>query len=80
MSDVTIVRSDRVKRAGRKPEGVTKRQVTTESGDKVTIRAVDANSPTFGEDFLYVFSKNVEAARKENKRLFGSADGVKPRS
>ncbi len=75
MSDVTIVRSDRVKRAGRKPDGVTKRQVTTENGDKVTIRPVDANSPTF----LYVFSKNVEAARKENKRLFGSADGVKPR-
>ncbi len=77
MTDITLQKFDRGQRAGKKPKGVTTRRVTTETGDKVTIRAVDANSPTFGEDFLYVFTKNVEAARRENKRLFGSADGVK---
>jgi hypothetical protein len=75
MTDVTILKGR--SRAGRKPEGVTIRRVTDANGEKVTVRAVDAHSATFGEDFLYVFTKNVEAARKENKRLFGSADGVK---
>lgn len=77
MTDITLQRSAKGKRAGKKPKGVTLRRVTTSEGDKVTIRAIDAHSPTFGEDFLYVFSKNVEAARRENKRVIGSADGVK---
>ncbi|MDQ8029828.1 MAG: hypothetical protein REJ23_13970 [Brevundimonas sp.] len=77
MTDVTIQRAASGKRAGRKPKGVTLQRVTAADGQKVTVRAVDAHSPTFGEDFLYVFTKNVEAARQENKRLFGSADGVK---
>lgn len=77
MTDLSITRSPKGARAGKKPKGVTLRRVTAASGEKVTIRAVDANSPTFGDDFLYVFTKNVEAARRDNKRLFGSADGVK---
>lgn len=80
MTDTTITKSDKARRAGKKPAGVTSRRVTTAAGEKVMIRAIDANSPNFGEDFLYVFTKNVEAARRENKRLFGSADGVKTRS
>lgn len=78
MTDATILKvAEKGQRSGKKPKGVTLRRVTGADGEKVTIRAVDANSPTFGEDFLYVFTKNVEAARRENKRLFGSADGVK---
>lgn len=80
MTDMTITKSDKARRAGKKPVGVTSRRVTTTTGEKVLIRAIDANSSTFGEDFLYVFTKNVEAARRENKRMFGSADGVKKRS
>jgi len=76
MTDLTIQKSTTGQRAGKKPKGVTNRRVTTLTGEKVTIRSIDAHSPTFGADFLYVFTKNVEAARKENKRLFGSADGV----
>lgn len=79
MTDVQIITDRNAGRAGRKPAGVTTRRVTTPSGEKVTIRAVDANSPEFGKDFLYVFTKNVEAAREENKRLFGSASGVQNR-
>lgn len=79
MTDISIHRSDKGKRAGKKPKGVTIRRITAANGEKVTIRAIDANSPTFGEDFLYVFTKNVEAARRENKRIFGSAAGVKKR-
>lgn len=79
MTDITIQRADKGKRAGKKPKGVTLRRVTTADGQKVTIRAIDANSPTFGEDLLYVFSKNVEAARRENKALLGSPSGAKKR-
>jgi len=73
MSDVTI--HPKPKKAGRKPKGVVVRRVTKPSGEKVAVRAVDANSPTFGEDFLYVFTQNVKAARKENKAKLGSLSG-----
>jgi hypothetical protein len=79
MTDITIQRSEKGKRASKKPKGVTLRRVTAANGEKVTIRAIDANSPTFGEDLLYVFSKNVEAARRENKALLGSPSGVRKR-
>jgi hypothetical protein len=45
-------------------------------GSKVTVRALDANSATFGADFLYVFKQNVRKARKENKDRFGAPDRV----
>jgi hypothetical protein len=73
MSDVTI--HPKAKKAGRKPKGVVVRRVTGASGRKVAVRAVDANSPTFGEDFLYVFTQNVKAARRENKAKLGSLSG-----
>lgn len=76
MTDITITKSEIGQRAGKKPKGVTYRRVTAADGEKVTIRAIDANSPTFGDDLLYVFSKNVEAARRENKRVLGSPSGV----
>lgn len=79
MTDITIQRSDKGKRAGKKPKGVTIRRITAANGEKVTIRAIDANSPTFGEDLLYVFSKNVEAARRENKALLGTPSGATKR-
>ena len=75
MTDVTITRLKKAIRPGRKPDGVTARTVTTKDGEKVRIRAVDANSPSFGEDLLYVFARNVEAARRENKRILGTPSG-----
>ena len=56
------------------PPGVTETRVRSLDGKLTTIRKVDANSPTFGEDMLYVFRKNVEAARRENKRVTGVTD------
>jgi hypothetical protein len=54
-----------------------KRVVTAEGGTK-TVLTLDANSSSFDDDLQYVFSRNVAKARRENKRLFGSAD-VAPR-
>ena len=46
-------------------------------GKYVRVLCLDANSPTFTDDLLIVFRKNVAKARRENKRLFGSADGFR---
>jgi hypothetical protein len=40
---------------------------------------LDLNSATFDDDLTYVFEKNVAKARRENKRLLGSADGIDPK-
>ena len=69
MSDV-IARS----KANKAPGSVVERRVRTSDGKMTTIRTVDAASPTFGEDMLYVFRKNVAAARRENKRVTGVSD------
>jgi hypothetical protein len=38
---------------------------------------IDANSPAFAADLTFVFRQNLASARRENKRLFGSAAGPK---
>lgn len=38
---------------------------------------VDFASPTIEADLTHVFRQNVAKARRENKRILGSADGVK---
>lgn len=57
----------RGKKAGARPKSVRVKRLSTPSGDKATILSVDANSPTLAEDFLYVFTRNVRAARKRQK-------------
>jgi hypothetical protein len=46
-------------------------------GRRVRVLFADVNSPTFDDDLLYVFQRNVAKARREDKKLFGSADGPK---
>lgn len=77
MADITIRRAYGANRVSKKPKGVTLRKITSQDGDKVTVYSIDANSPSFGEEFLYVFSRSVAKARRENKRLFGSPNGPK---
>jgi hypothetical protein len=63
-------------RASPKDSNVVAKRLRTEAGDIVTVRAISANSATFGNDLLYVFKQNVKKARKENRERFGSADRV----
>lgn len=58
------------------PPSVREERIRTADGGWTIIRTLDAHSPTFGDDLLYVFNKNVAKARRENKRIIGSADGV----
>jgi hypothetical protein len=65
-----------IRAPSRRPPGVTRRRLRTSSGEMITVHAIDANSPTFSTDFLWVFAHNVKVARAENKRLLGSPDGI----
>ena len=40
------------------------------------VYVIDEHSKTLGQDLLDVFRKYVRAARRENLKLLGSADGV----
>ncbi len=56
--------------------GIGKKRVVGANGRTKTLLVLDVNSPSFDEDLHYAFSRNVAKARRENKRLFGSADGA----
>ena len=60
---------------GTEPSSIRQTRVTSQDGARV-IRTIDAGSEAFGDDLTYVFSKNVEKARRENKRLTGKRDFV----
>lgn len=63
-------------RAPRKASAsVTKKRVRDAKGKAVDFFVVDGTSPRLGDDLTYVFTKNIERARDENRKLFGSADG-----
>lgn len=44
-------------------------------GKIVRVLSLDANSATFIDDLTTVFEKKVAKARRENRQLFGSAEG-----
>jgi hypothetical protein len=73
MVSLTVRKLDR-KAKGR---GVSTRKVRGPDGKLRRQFIIDANSPTFTDDLTYVFQKNVEAIRRENKKLFGHPDGVR---
>jgi hypothetical protein len=60
----------------RKPTSIRKKKVHGSDGRVRNIMLLDLNSATFGDDLTYAFEKNVAKARRENKKLFGSADGI----
>ncbi len=53
---------------------VTKKRVRDTDGQLKTLRTLDAGSRTFGDEFGYVFGKNVAKARRENKQIMGATD------
>jgi len=52
-----------------KPSRPRYRTALDANGNKVRIRMLDPNSPTFTADFLSSFRANVRRARAENKAL-----------
>jgi hypothetical protein len=63
-------------RSGMKAVARHKKRFKASSGKYAHVAVLDANASTFGADLLKVFTENVEKARRENLRLFGSPDRV----
>jgi hypothetical protein len=63
-------------RSGKELGSVREKRVRDSEGKSVRILSLDANSATFIDDLTIVFRKNVARARRENRRLLGSADGI----
>ncbi len=60
----------------RKDTGVAEKRVKDDSGKVSRLRTLDGKSETFSTDLTYVFRKNVELAREENRRIVGVSDFV----
>jgi len=56
---------------------VRTKRLRTADGKMVPVLSLDANSATFIDDLAIVFKKNVAKARRENRRIFGSPDGLR---
>ncbi|HEY5280616.1 MAG TPA: hypothetical protein VIJ67_12760 [Pseudolabrys sp.] len=74
MSDIAVVD---LKRKAKKATSLRRKTMSTPEGKSVRVVSIDANSKTFLDDLTKAFEINVRKARQENKRLFGSADGVR---
>jgi hypothetical protein len=71
-----VITADKKREASRKDKtSVREKWLHRSDGKRVRVLSLDANSPTFDDDLTYVFQRNVAKARRENKKLFGSADG-----
>lgn len=79
MSKIRIHSETSPKKAGDRPTTVVASTVRMDSGKRKAVLTVEANSSSFGSDFLYVFKENVETARSENKKRTGSREGIKQR-
>ena len=76
MTKVVFASLNTGRRTKSAPAAVARKRVATPDGGSKILLALDANSPSFEEGMQYVFSKNVAKARRENKRILGSADIV----
>jgi hypothetical protein len=64
-------------RSAKKAGSVRSKRMRNADGKFVQVLSLDANSATFIDDLATVFRKNVAKARRENRQLFGSADGLR---
>jgi hypothetical protein len=78
MTNIVVADLKRPRSRGGKPVGsVRERRMRNAAGKIVRVLSMDANSATFIDDLTTVFEKNVRKARQENKKLFGSPDGLR---
>ena len=54
-------------RSERKPGKPVYRYARTAEGRRIAVRVVDADSPTFAEDFEAAFNANIRRARRANQ-------------
>lgn len=75
MMNIVIRKLDQGKSAGRSKETTVQSKLVRGSDGKLfSFRTVDVGGNTLSGDLTAVFSKNVDRARRENKRLLGVRD------
>ncbi|MBP1806967.1 hypothetical protein [Rubellimicrobium aerolatum] len=47
-------------------------RVRAPDGHLTTVRSIQADSESFGQDFQHVFARNVERVRRENRKVAGA--------
>jgi hypothetical protein len=77
MSKVVVADLGNTKIPHKMATSVRKKRVHDSDGRAREVMLLDLNSATFDDDLTYVFERNVAKARRENKKLLGSADGIK---
>lgn len=78
MANVRLAKLKRTKSSGlRRTGSVKEKRLRTGDGKIVRVLSLDANSATFIDDLAMVFEKNVGKARRENRQLLGSANGLR---
>jgi len=75
MTHVVVKSIKRKQSAGRSK--VRTKRLRKSDGKFALVQSLDANDDNFIEALTAVFEKNVKRARRENKRLFGSSDGIR---
>jgi hypothetical protein len=70
-----VVRKLGPKNGKHRPASVAETRVRSASGRFMDVYTVDDRSRTFDDDLTYVFRSNIDKARRENRKLFGSPDG-----
>jgi hypothetical protein len=76
MSKVVVADLGSTKVARKPATSVRRKRVHGSDGKTKQVMLLDLNSATFDDDLTYVFERNVAKARRENKKLLGSADGI----
>jgi len=64
----------KAKTASKRPKTVSIKTLSTNGGARTRVFVLDANSDSFGDDFLYAFKSNVRLARKQSKERRAAAD------
>jgi hypothetical protein len=78
MVDIVVTELNRGRTGRRKKSGsVREKRMRTSEGKSVRVLTLDANSTTLIDDLTTVFERNVARARRENRQLLGSADGLR---
>jgi hypothetical protein len=76
MSKVVVTKMSGMKSGDRKNDAsvIESRVRSPDTGQFVTVRTIDGSSKTFGKDLTYVFTRNVDKARRDNKKLACAID------
>ena len=77
MADFVVADTKKGKRRTGRHSSVREKFLRTADGRFVKVLSLDANSANFADDLTVVFARNVARARRENKKLFGSASGFR---